>query len=287
MAVALTTIILVGHMMPLLVIGGANQGKVNWFWLLLAVLSSAAVSLWLVWNIYRSDRRQRYLSSDLQHFMHELKSPVTTVMIGLEGIKGFRDQDPHVTNEYIELSMVELERMSHFVNNGIFTFQANQPSAVFQMQTFLLESAFRDASSAVQLQLRRRKGILSWDIDAHGVQVTGDRMHLTNAIVNLLDNALKYALEAPQIQIRLWQEGSWAMCSIRDDGIGISPTNQERIFDYGIRIPIPGLTVNGNGVGLHYVAQIIQRHNGAISVDSEEGKGSTFTIRLPISGDVT
>jgi two-component system phosphate regulon sensor histidine kinase PhoR len=286
MALALSITIVVGHVMPLLVIGASNQVSVHWFWLLLAVVSSAAVSLWVVWNTYRSERQQKRVSIDIQHFMHELKSPITSVMIGLEGIRGLKEQDPRATNEYIELSMLELERMSQLVNNGLFSLQANQPGAVFQMQTFLLESALRDASGAIQLQLRHRKGILTWDIDAQGIQVTGDRMHLTNAIVNLLDNALKYALEVPRIQIRLWKEGSWAICSVRDYGIGISPQHQDRIFDYGVRIPIQGSAVKGNGVGLHYVARIIQRHGGAIAVDSAMGEGSTFTIRLPISRHV-
>lgn len=284
MAVALAMLILVGHGVPLLVIGTTSHGAVHWFWLLLAVVSSAVVSLWMVWKMYRSDRQQVRMATHFRHFMHDLKSPIATLMIGLEGIKCMREWDQQMADEYLGLSMLELERLDRMIHNGIQILRERQPNAGFQMQTFPMERLLRDAEHAIQLQLKQRQGKLSVELDPPDMQITGDPDHLTNALINLLDNAIKYSLDPPQIRVRVWREGNEALLCVEDRGVGIDALHHKKIFESGFRIPQQAFEVKGDGIGLHYVARIADRHGGAVVVDSAPERGSAFTIRLPLSG---
>jgi two-component system, OmpR family, phosphate regulon sensor histidine kinase PhoR len=111
-----------------------------------------------------------------------------------------------------------------------------------------------------------------------------DEAHLANAIFNLLDNAIKYSLEEPVIRLSLTTSSGNAVITVSDNGIGLSKEQQELIFDKFYRVPTGNLhNVKGFGLGLNYVHYIVEAHNGEISVASKIGKGSSFTIILPIS----
>jgi two-component system phosphate regulon sensor histidine kinase PhoR len=110
----------------------------------------------------------------------------------------------------------------------------------------------------------------------------GDRLHLLSVIFNLVDNALKYSKEHPVIQIDLKVKENNVVLSVKDNGIGIAPEYKGKIFEKFFRIP-HGDTHNakGYGLGLSYVAQVIKKHGGTITVESQAGIGTTFIISLP------
>ena len=112
--------------------------------------------------------------------------------------------------------------------------------------------------------------------------VHGDRLHLTSVVFNLIDNALKYVKGTPQIKITLSAKDQKVILQVADNGIGIPAEFQEKIFEKFFRVPAEmGVKANGHGLGLSYVAKVIQQHGGTIRVDSEQGQGSIFTIELP------
>src|SRR5690606_36103091 len=109
------------------------------------------------------------------------------------------------------------------------------------------------------------------------------RIHLTNALTNLLDNALKYGPDRSVIEVRSFTKGKWLGISIKDKGIGIHKEDQKHIFERFYRVPTGNVhNVKGFGLGLHYVQQIAHAHDGSVEVISEPGKGSTFTLKLPL-----
>jgi two-component system, OmpR family, phosphate regulon sensor histidine kinase PhoR len=109
-----------------------------------------------------------------------------------------------------------------------------------------------------------------------------DRTHFTNAIHNLVDNAIKYSYDSVRIAIRCTGEDGWLRISVSDNGIGIPKAYQHSIFEQFFRVPQGDLhNVKGFGLGLAYVKKIVEKHGGRISVKSEPKHGSEFTIAIP------
>lgn len=114
--------------------------------------------------------------------------------------------------------------------------------------------------------------------------IHADPMHISNAVSNLIDNAIKYSGDEVHIEIKAFSKDGYDFISVADNGIGISADNQKRIFDKFYRVPHGNIhNVGGYGLGLYYVRQIIDRHGGSITVESEPEKGTKFTIKLVAS----
>ena len=114
--------------------------------------------------------------------------------------------------------------------------------------------------------------------------VTTDRIHCTNVVYNLIDNALKYNTKNPEITISTKKQSNHIELSIKDNGIGIPKNYQKRIFDKFYRVPTGDIhNVKGFGIGLNYVKSIVDEHNWRIQISSEPNIGSTFTLQIPVS----
>ena len=137
-----------------------------------------------------------------------------------------------------------------------------------------------------QLLIDARQGSISVNLEATKNTINADKVHLTNIVFNLIDNAIKYTKEAPIVLISTKDLENGIEISIKDNGIGISKENQRKIFDKFYRVPTGNVhNVKGFGLGLSYVQAVVQKHNGTINVSSELGKGSTFKIVLPYKSE--
>ena len=144
----------------------------------------------------------------------------------------------------------------------------------------LVQEAVRNNSLAIE----SRQATVRLELNAHDVTFMVDKLHFTNLIYNLLDNALKYNNHLPVVVVRTRVASGQLLVSVTDNGIGISPEEQRRIFHRFYRVPTGNLhDVKGFGLGLSYVKQIVEKHRGRISVESEQGKGSTFTMLFPLA----
>jgi two-component system, OmpR family, phosphate regulon sensor histidine kinase PhoR len=132
------------------------------------------------------------------------------------------------------------------------------------------------------IQVKKRKGEIKTHLDAKNIQIEGDQLHITNVIYNLIDNAIKYCEAEPLIEIFTRDEVDGIAIEVRDNGIGISRENQEKVFDKLYRVPTGNVhNVKGFGLGLSYVKGVVEKHGGSVEVRSEIKKGSTFIIHLP------
>jgi two-component system phosphate regulon sensor histidine kinase PhoR len=135
----------------------------------------------------------------------------------------------------------------------------------------------------MSLQLQKRNGHVVLNLSNNLPEIIADELHLANVIFNLVDNAIKYSKENPQITISSSQIGKQIVLRIKDQGIGMSKDQQKKIFEQFYRIPTGNLhDVKGFGLGLSYVNDMIKKMNGSITVKSEKDKGSEFEIRFPI-----
>ena len=132
------------------------------------------------------------------------------------------------------------------------------------------------------LQIEHTEGNVTLTLDAEHFEIMGDKNHLTNALCNLVDNAIKYAGTKPELSVHTYNEGPNLILVISDKGIGIDKEYQKKVFDKFFRVPTGDVhDVKGFGLGLAYVQKIIQLHHGTIDLQSKKGEGTAFTITMP------
>ena len=157
-----------------------------------------------------------------------------------------------------------------------------------EMQLFLKETNVRELiqklSESFQLIVEERNGKLIKEFTAENYYLKIDEFHLSNALINLLDNANKYSPENPEIKIKTRNENNKYVIEISDKGIGMESSNKKKIFEKFFREETGNIhNVKGQGLGLSYVKRIIELHGGQILVESVKGQGSTFIVKLPMN----
>ncbi|HMR92511.1 MAG TPA: HAMP domain-containing sensor histidine kinase [Chitinophagaceae bacterium] len=236
--------------------------------------------------LYRSLRRQRHLAvmkNDLiSNITHELKTPIATVGVAIEALKNFNAiQDPARTREYLDISQNELHRLELLVDKGLKLSMFENKDIELNYQQCDLGEMVKDVIASLRLQAEKQQARISLDVSGDAV-LQGDKLHLMSVVFNLLDNALKYSRDNASIQVMIEEKDKQVELRVKDNGIGIPGQYKDKVFEKFFRVPA-GNTHNakGHGLGLSYVAKVIQQHGGSITLDSYEGLGSTFTIILP------
>lgn len=238
--------------------------------------------------LYRSLLKQRRLAELKNEFIsnitHELKTPIATVGVAIEALKNFNAiQDPQRTKEYLDISSNELQRLSLLVDKVLKLSMFEKHQVELKFEPVNLKDVVEEVTSSMRLQLEKHHAVVSI-IPEGDLTMQGDKLHLQSVVFNLLDNAIKYGKGNPSIQIGMEGLGDKIILSVTDNGIGIPPEYKDKVFDKFFRIP-HGDTHNakGYGLGLSYVAHVVQKHKGTISVETQPGIGTKFTITLPKS----
>lgn len=238
--------------------------------------------------LYRNLVAQKKLAGIKNDFIsnitHELKTPIATVSVAIEALKNFNAiSDPQRTKEYLDISQNELQRLSLLVDKVLKLSMFENKAIELKPELVDMKALAEEVGASMRLQLEKYNAQLS--IDAEGdTTLRGDKLHLTSVIFNLLDNALKYSKANPSIRMEMKGNAEELELIVIDNGIGIAPEYKERIFEKFFRIP-SGDTHNakGYGLGLSYVAHVVHRHKGTITVESQPGIGSRFILKFPKS----
>jgi len=255
-------------------------------WPMTAGLLLVGVTVLAFVVMYRSllyERRlAQYKNDFVSNMTHELKTPISTIKVAVEALRRFDAlDDPQRTREYLDISAVELQRLSLLVDKVLKLSQFENKQVEFHLTVFDLTELAAEVIAEMRLSFERAGAVVQLTADG-AFDVRGDRAHLSSVISNLLDNALKYTKEVPVITVRVWREDGMVLLSVTDNGIGIPAAYQDRIFDKFFRVPSGDHhNIKGYGLGLNYVQDIVHIHKGGIGVESKEGRGSTFTIKLP------
>jgi len=236
--------------------------------------------------LYRSLLKQRRLAELKNEFIsnitHELKTPIATVGVAIEALKNFNAmQDPQKTREYLDISSSELQRLSLLVDKVLKLSMFEKKEIDLKYEPVNLKDVVDEVAASMRLQLEKHHALVSVAADGD-LNLQGDKLHLQSVVFNLLDNAIKYSKSNPEIQIDLKEQNCNIVMSVTDNGIGISPEYKDKVFDKFFRIPHGDMhNAKGYGLGLSYVAHVVKKHKGTISVETQPGIGTTFIITLP------
>ena len=230
--------------------------------------------------------RQRQISQIKTDFInnmtHEFKTPIATINLALSAIKNPKTiVNKDKVKKYLQMIYDENNRMHDQVENVLMISHLERNQLNIEKTKQDINEIIDLAISHVSLIVENNNGNIITEKDADNSMVIGNETHLINVMVNILDNAIKYNDNSPEILIKTLNIGSRVLIEIKDNGIGMSKAVQSKIFEKFYRKQTGDLhDVKGHGLGLAYVKKIIAFHNGNITVDSAVGKGSKFTIQL-------
>jgi len=232
--------------------------------------------------------KQRQISEIKTDFInnmtHEFKTPIATINLALDAIKNPKIiDDKEKVLRYVKMIRDENKRMHAQVENvlRISKLEKNQLDVSKEKQD--LHDLIEEAITHVELLIKSKGGRINTNLKASMTEILANEFHMTNVIVNMLDNAIKYSEDAPIIDITTENTAKNILLKIKDQGVGMTKNVQKNIFKKFYREETGNIhNVKGHGLGLAYVKKIVEIHQGTVFVESEKGKGSTFIIKLPL-----
>ena len=253
--------------------------------------SSAVLLVVVLFFIYTllAILKQKRLSEVQKDFInnmtHEFKTPIATIAISSEVLKSPGiSSEPDRLLKYATVIKNESHRLKQQVDRVLQMAQLDEKKIDLSLGPIDGHEWLTGIAQNCSLAMKVREGGIGLQLNAVQCRIKGDKLHLTNVVNNLIDNAVKYNNDpVPRIHIRTYNKKGRFCLEVEDNGIGIAPENHDRVFERFYRVPTGNIhNVKGFGLGLNYVKLIVEAHKGSISLDSTPGKGTTFKISLPL-----
>jgi two-component system phosphate regulon sensor histidine kinase PhoR len=261
-------------------------------WLTLSISAIIILSLVIAffYTISTIRRQKKYtdIKNDfISNMTHEFKTPISTIALAGEMLSDTSvSKTPEKLERFTKMIRDENKRLGVLVESILQTAVLDKGDFKLQRTEFDLHEVIQSALEKIHLQVDQKSGKLTANLSAKKSEVFADKVHITNIVFNLLDNALKYSKEIPDITISTENISEGILLSVQDSGIGISKENAKKVFDQFYRVSTGNVhNIKGFGLGLSYVKAIVLKHGGQISVESELNKGSTFKIYLPFQAE--
>lgn len=233
--------------------------------------------------VFRQKRFSEMKNDFINNMTHEFKTPISTINLACEALtdKDMRTS-PEVIDSYINMIREENHRLALMSEKILQTAVLDKGQLKMTKEALDLHHVIRDVVKNISIQVEIKDGVIDQNFMATRSRVEGDRVHLTNLVYNLLDNANKYTPRKPHIRIHTENVKNGIVMTIEDNGMGIGKAEQKKIFEKLYRVPTGDIhEVRGFGLGLSYVKAIVELHHGRVSVESELNKGSRFSVFLP------
>jgi signal transduction histidine kinase len=250
---------------------------------LLLVVGVTLAGGYLFW---RDTRREMHLAAMRAQFVssvsHELRTPLTAIRMFAETLLLGRLANHDSREDYLQTIVSESERLTRLLDNVLDFAKIEAGRKTYQLRPCPPAEVVRSAASTMGDLLARNGFHVEIAIDEDAPLVLADRDALEQALLNLLSNAVKYSGSGRRIRLGVQSRDERVAIDVADDGIGIPPAEQSRIFEKFYRVNDPQhASVPGTGLGLTLVAHVVAAHHGDIQVHSEVGRGTTFSIVLP------
>lgn len=266
--------------------------KNRWLWrnvlpsIILSVLFTSLLFAGFVYTLY-TIIRQKHVSQMKTDFInnmtHEFKTPIATISLATDSI----DNPVVIGNEekikrFTKIIKQENERMLNQVEKVLQIAMIDNEEFQLKTEPLDIHELIGEAVSNIQLKVDKREGVLETQLNAQNPIIMGDKTHISNIINNLLDNSEKYSPDKLYISVNTMDNGDYVSFKISDKGQGMTKEHANHIFEKFYRAHTGNVhDVKGFGLGLSYVKAIVDAHKGQISVSTELGKGTSFTVKLP------
>lgn len=239
----------------------------------------------IIFITFRQKRLSEMKNDFMNNMTHELKTPVSTISLAAQMLKdGSITKSPEVFKHISGVINDETERLSFQVEKVLQMSLFEKQKATLKLKELDANDIVVTVANTFQLKVEKFGGNLDIDLQATESAINADKMHFTNVLFNLLDNAVKYRREdiPLELMIRTWNSNNKLFISVEDNGIGIKKEYVKKIFDRFYRVSTGNRhDVKGFGLGLAYVKKIIEEHKGTIKAESDLNKGTKFIIHLP------
>lgn len=239
--------------------------------------------------IFRQKRYTEIKNDFVNNMTHELKTPIASISLAAQMLNDASvNKSPAMMQHLGGVINDESKRLRFLVEKVLQMSMFDRKKAVFKKKELDLNEMVENTANSFSLRVEHTGGKIYTDIEAIDSTIYVDEMHFQNVIFNLMDNAVKYRNPDKPLDIymKTWNDNEHLYLSIRDTGMGIKKDNLKKIFEKFYRVHTGNLhDAKGFGLGLAYVKKIVDLHKGDIKVESEFGKGTTFTISLPVIKD--
>lgn len=266
----------------------AIMASMRWMLILqlLSIVVLTAAFGYLLHTLFRAKSLEQ-IRRDLTHnITHELKTPIAAAYAATDALRNSETiaSDKTTRNEYLDMSLSALSRLGDMVEEILRTSTEEFEKQDLKIERCNAEDIVAEVRSTFDLKYQERE--VEWRIDIPAdIEIMADRMQMLSMLSALVDNAIKYCTSRPMVTISVLNTTNNTVIRIVDNGIGIAPSEQRRVFDKFYRISQGNRhDTKGYGLGLFYVRNIVERHGGTIHLHSTVGKGSEFEITLPIYG---
>jgi len=244
-----------------------------------------AVSFFFIlFNLLRQKRLSEMKTDFINNMTHEIKTPISTISLACEMLSDkSASLEANQKSGFITIIAEENKRLAAMTEKILQTAIIDRGRMDLKKERTDIHRLIDKSVNNIRLWVNQKEGFVEASLNAANHFAEVDPVHFENVIFNLLDNAIKYSPHHPEIFIRTDNTNGHLVITVRDNGIGIEKKELKKIFDSLYRVPTGNIhNVKGFGLGLCYVKAIISSHEGHISVDSEIGKGTTFTIKIPV-----
>lgn len=238
-----------------------------------------------IFVILKHKRLSEVKSDFINNMTHELKTPISTISLSAEALSNPNIvYQPDRFKQYISIIKNENQRLRSQVDKVLQIATLTPKKVNVKMEEIDIHEIILKAAETFTVNVAEDGGNLITNLKATRSIINGDKVHITNVIYNLLDNARKYTETEPIISVESYNEKDKIVVKVIDNGVGINQSHLGMIFDKFYRVPTGNLhNVKGFGLGLFYVNTIMKAHKAKISVESKVGKGSTFTLEFKLA----
>ncbi len=264
-------------------INEASAGISTWVFSAIISLIVFAFFAYAIYIILRQKRLSEMKTDFINNMTHELKTPISSISLSSEVLLNPKiNEQPQRLKQYAELIFNEVKRLKLQVDKVLQLATLEKEKVDLKKSEIDIHEVLSVATKTFETTNQNLK--VKLELEAVNSVIKGDQVHISNIVFNLIDNAIKYSEDKPEIKIVTTSNRELIRTEIHDKGIGIPKKSLPYVFDKFYRVPKGNIhDVKGFGLGLHYVKQMLELHGGKIKVTSVEGEGSVFSFTLPLN----